>query len=56
MSKLELRTMILIILAGAEKSLESLSAETKELKSNQDKIKNGITEMQSRMDTTMARR
>ena len=48
-SKVEFK-MIMKILAGLEKSIEdtreSLTIEIKELKSNQAKIKNAITEMQ----------
>ena len=47
MSELEFRIMIIRILAGVEKSIESLSAEIREVKSSQDKIKNALTEMQS---------
>ena len=51
----EFRIMIIRILAGVEKSIESLSAKAKEIKSSQDKIKNAITEMQSWMAAMTAR-
>lgn len=54
-SELEFRTMIIRIVAGLKKSIESLFVETKEVKSSQDEIKNAITEIQSWMDGTMAR-
>ena len=38
MSQPELRITIIRILAGVEKSIESLSVEIKEVKSSQDKI------------------
>ena len=47
MSEIEFRTIIARILAGVEKSIESLSVEIKEVKSSQDEIKNAIAEMQS---------
>ena len=47
MSELEFRTMIIRIVAGLKKSIESLFVETKEVKSSQDEIKNAITEIQS---------
>ena len=51
MSELELSITIIKLLAGLEKSIkdtiESLSVE---IKSNQAKIKNALTEMQSKMD------
>lgn len=47
----ELKTKIIRILAGLEKSTEyireSLTTEIKDLKTNQAKIKNAITEMQN---------
>lgn len=46
-SELEFRTMIIRIVAGLKKSIESLFVETKEVKSSQDEIKNAITEIQS---------
>jgi len=50
MSELEIRMTIIQTLAGFEKSMEdnreSLTVEIKELKYNQAKIKNAITEMQ----------
>ena len=55
MSELEFRTTIIRLLVGVEKSIESLSAEIKEIKSNQDEIKKAITEMQSWMDATETR-
>ena len=55
MSELKFRIIIIRILAGVEKSIESLSAKIKEEKSSQSKIKNAITEMQSQMDATAAR-
>ena len=49
MSKLEFKTTMIKILAGLEKSIkdtrEPLTEEIKELKSNQTKTKNAITEM-----------
>ena len=45
MSEPEFRIMIIRILAGVENRLESLSAEIKEVKTSQDKIKNAITEL-----------
>ena len=47
--------MIIRSLAGVENRLESLSAEIKEVKVSQDKIKNAITELQSQIDATAAR-
>ena len=59
MLDLESRIMIIKIQAGLEKSIkdtrEFLSAETKELKSNQTEIKNALTEMQFKMGTLTAR-
>ena len=50
MSEPEFRIMIIRILAGVEKNIESLFAEIlKKVKSSQDEIKNAITEMQSQM-------
>ena len=46
MSGLEFR-IIVRILAGVEKSIDSLSAEIKEVKSSQEEIKSAITERQS---------
>ena len=54
MSELEFRTTIIRILAGVEKSIESLPVEIKEIKSNQDEIKNAI-KMQSQINATTAR-
>ena len=54
-SKQEIRTMIIRILAGVEKRIESLSAEIKEVKSSHHKIKNAVTKMHAQMDATMAR-
>ena len=54
MSELEFKTTTVRILAGLGNSIEdtreSLSAEIKELKSSQAKIKNAITEMQTQME------
>ena len=47
-------SLIIRILAGVKKRLESLSAEIK-VQSSQDEIKNAITELQSRMDATAVR-
>ena len=55
MSEPEFRIIIIRILAGVENRLESLSKEIKEANANQDKIKNAITELQSRMDALAAR-
>ena len=55
MSEPEFRIMIIRILAGVENRLESLSAEIKEVKTNQNEIKNAITELQSRVDAAVAR-
>ena len=55
MSEPELRITIIRILAGVEKSLESLSAAKKEAKNSQNEIKNAITELQSRMDAAAGR-
>ena len=55
MSEPEFRIMIIRIPAGVENRLESLSAETKEVKATQDEIKNAITELQSLKDATVAR-
>ena len=53
-SEIQFKTTIIRILAWVEKSIEdireSLSAEIKELKSSQAKIKNAITEMQTQID------
>ena len=54
MSEPEFRTTIRI-LAGVENRLESLSAEIKEVKHIQNKIKNTITELQSWMDAAAVR-
>ena len=56
MSEPEFRITITRILAGVENRLESLSVEIKEVKASQDEIKNAITELQSRMEATAARR
>ena len=56
MSELEFRTTIIGKLAVTEKSTESLSAEIKEVKASQDEIKNAVTELQSGMIATAARR
>ena len=49
-SQLELKTMIIKILGGFEKKIqntrESFIVEIKELKSNQAKIENAVTELQ----------
>ena len=55
MSEPEFRITIIRIPAGVENRLESLSVEIKEVKPSQDEIKNVITELQYRMDTTVAR-
>ena len=55
MSEPQFRITIIRILAEVENRLESLSAEIKEVKTSQDEIKNGITELQSGMDATTAR-
>ena len=55
MSEPEFRITIIRILAGFENRLESLSVEIKEVKNSQNKIKNAITELQSRMDAAAAR-
>ena len=47
MSELEFRIMIIRILGGVEKSIESLSGEITEVKSSRDNIKNVKTEIQS---------
>ena len=47
MSEPEFIIMIVRILAGVKNRLESLSVEIKEVKVNQDEIKNAITELQS---------
>ena len=47
MSELEFSMTITRLLVRVEKSIESLSAEIKEIKSNQDEIKKAITEMES---------
>ena len=56
MSELEFKIMIIKLLAGHEKSIkdtrEVLSAE---IKSNQAKIKNALTEMQCKLDALTAR-
>ena len=49
MSEPEFRITIIRIRAGVENRLESLSAEIKEVKTSQNKIKNAITE-QSQVD------
>ena len=49
MSELVFRTKIIRILAGVEKSIESLFMEIQEIKYSWDEIKNAITEMQSQM-------
>ena len=54
MSELEFRITIIRILAGVEKSIESISVEIKEVKPCQDEIKNVITELQSLMHATAA--
>ena len=56
MSEPEFTIMIIRILVGVENRLESLSAEIKEVKANQDEIKNVVTELQSRMDAMVARK
>ena len=43
------------ILAGVENTLESLSAEIKEVKATQDEIKNVLTELQSQIAAMEAR-
>uniref|UniRef100_A0ABI7ZUJ7 L1 transposable element RRM domain-containing protein n=1 Tax=Felis catus TaxID=9685 RepID=A0ABI7ZUJ7_FELCA len=55
MSEPEFRITIIRILAGVKTRLESLSAEIKEVKANQDEVKNVITELQPLMDATVAR-
>ena len=47
MSEPEFRITIIRILPGVENRLESLYAEIKEVKNNQNEIKNAITELQS---------
>ena len=55
MSEPEFRITIIRILASVEKRLESFSAEIKEVKTSQDEIlKNAITELQSQMDAMTA--
>lgn len=58
MSELEFKTIIVRILGGTERSTEdtreSFTAEIKELKSSQSKIKNAITDIQSQMDAMKA--
>ena len=50
----EFKATIIRILSGLEKSMEdireTLSAETKELKNNQEEMKNAITEIRNRLD------
>ena len=55
MSEPDFRIAIIRIIAEVENRLESLSAEIKEVKSNQDEIKNAITKMQSWIDATVVR-
>ena len=55
MSEPEFRITIIRVPAGVENTLESLSAEIKEVKASQDEIKNAITELQSQMDAAEAR-
>ena len=55
MSELKFRITIIRILAGVEKKHIIPSAEIKEVKSSQDKIKNAVSEMQSQMDAMTAR-
>lgn len=54
MSELKLKTMMIKILDGLEKSIEdtkkSLTIEIKELKSNQVEMKNAITDMQKKTE------
>ena len=54
MSEPEFRITIIRILAGVKNRLESLSAEIKEVK-KENEIKNATTELQSRMDAAAAR-
>ena len=56
MSEPEFRITIIRILAGVKNRLESFSAEIKEVETSQNEIKNAITELQSWMDATVARR
>ena len=55
MSEQEFRITIIRILAGVESRLESLSVEREERTASQDEIKNAITELQFRIDTTVTR-
>ena len=57
--ELEFKTTVLRILAGLEKSIENtrefLSAEIKELKTSEVKVKNVVTEMQNQLDAMTMR-
>ena len=55
MSEPEFRITIIRTLVGVKNRLESLSAEIKEVKGNQDEIRNAITELQCRVDAMAAR-